>query len=914
MVDPNSLLEQLNKLTDSQREELLFRFDVDEAHLRTGVTKNQQNIDLIRLFQQQESGLHLLQNALREFAFFKGFIPAGTYPVGDELRQREEAREQDAMQAAATRGDAPEYGKITPEKFYSFQRGTEWLGVFRQWDGPRSFRADLLETTIRNSRNRRNCPATAIIGHGGCGKSVALRRLALDLAEEGYKVWWAESPERLVEFGLDDFIDNENKPQFLLIDEIQDLDSSYVERLRRHLKKYPFLVLVVAGRSLPRELRLGTKDQFTPNEAADRVIILDKIAEVLPGWATAASQLKAESLREVRLVRILVVLARRQDPVPQTLEELEEVFLQILVDDLERIREQFPGLATAIVDGAVFREVGIVSLHRCALIALANYHQPHANIPTLFEQVTSNRRWDLLTSLLSFEPTQNYLLFHHAELAEGLLQASQEGLIEPYVDNAYRRAILETSICLAVNSKGDTEISREIAEVSSELLRCFFYQLKNLVDPTIILDYIYQLLNAEVPHYAYFSLVVEDILDLTQEKRLEIFLIAARLVPRRQIGNNTLWRSVLEWVQDSYPENIQDKIFQQLYQAGCQSFVILNEWLQLLPRGEAKEKARVLLTTPGQAHQVLCSCLALLGEEAKEEARALLTTPGQDQQVLCSCLELLGKEAKEEALVLLTTPGQAHQVLCSCLALLGEEAKEEALVLLTTLEQNPKVLCSCLALLGEEAKTFAQEKIKSWAETNSVVLARCFAVAGDTPEAEKAAEEILLRWQAGKKLTSAHKIVALRAPFDTELRTEMALQVLKNWRAEYRPLVTSAFTAFWNDPDAVTDYCRQILRRWDGEIEYQHRNRHKNYRRRHDGHIIKALAHPSLRRQARAAAKRMLQREKNAPGFLTPLLHQRAVETTQGQFPLWTGEEEETEPLQTHQMAVLRPPKVSKLK
>jgi hypothetical protein len=305
--------------------------------------------------------------------------------------------------------------------------------------------------------------------------------------------------------------------------------------------------------------------------------------------------------------------------------------------------------------------------------------------------------------------------------------------------------------------------------------------------------------------------------------------------------------------------------------------------------------------------------LKLLGEEAKEEARVLLTTPGQNPDVLCRCLELLGEEAKEEARGLLTTPGQAHQVLSRCLELLGEEAKEEARVLLSTAGQAHQVLCRCLELLGQEAKQEAQEKIASWAETDSSVLSRCFAIAGDTPEAQKAADEILLRCQAeenldsAKKLDFGYKMVALRTPFDTELRKKMALQVLGNWHKEYRPVLTSALTAFWNDPDAVTDYCRLILRRWDKEIEYQHRKRNI---KRHDGHIIKALAHPSLRRQAQAAAERMLQRETNCPGFVAPLLHQRALEIAQGQFPSWTGKEEETEPLQTPQMGMLRPPKV----
>ena len=242
-------------------------------------------------------------------------------------------------------------------------------------------------------------------------------------------------------------------------------------------------------------------------------------------------------------------------------------------------------------------------------------------------------------------------------------------------------------------------------------------------------------------------------------------------------------------------------------------------------------------------------------------------------------MELLGQEAKEEAHELLKTSGQDKQVICRCLELLGQEAKEEARKLLTTQEQDPQVLC------------------------------RCITVASDTPEAQKVVEEILLRWQAGEKLDFAHKNVALRVPFDTELQKEMALQVLNKWRAEQRLLVVSALTVFCNAPNEVINVCRQILGRWDKEIEYQLLNKRNNLKR-NDAHIITTLTHPNLRKEARAAAMKMVQKEADSPGFLTPLLHKSVLEIAQGKFQSWSGKEEETEPLQTPQMATIRPPKV----
>ncbi len=336
-----------------------------------------------------------------------------------------------------------------------------------------------------------------------------------------------------------------------------------------------------------------------------------------------------------------------------------------------------------------------------------------------------------------------------------------------------------------------------------------------------------------------------------------------------------------------------------------QNFDVLCRCLDLLGQ-DAKQEAIALLSTPGQSKEVLCRCLDLLGQDAKQEAIALLSTPGQNFDVLCRCLDLLGQDAKQEAIALLSTPGQSKEVLCRCLDLLGQDAKQEAIALLSTPRQSKEVLCRCLDLLGQEAEDFAREKIDSWTKINPQVLAKCFAIAGGTPEAQKAANEILLRWRTGETFHASHKSAALRAPFNTEIRRTMAFQVLNNWHKEYRPVVHSALTVFWNDPNAVADYCRKILERWGSEITYQRKHKAKRY----DGHIIKALANPSLRNQAKAESKKMLRTEAQSSGFLTPSLHQQALEISQGQFPSWTGKEGEAELLEASEPTIHEAPKV----
>jgi hypothetical protein len=311
-----------------------------------------------------------------------------------------------------------------------------------------------------------------------------------------------------------------------------------------------------------------------------------------------------------------------------------------------------------------------------------------------------------------------------------------------------------------------------------------------------------------------------------------------------------------------------------------------------------------LLDDPTTSSDVLCRCLELLGEEAKERAKLLLDDPTTSFEVLCRCLELLGEEAKDQAKLLLVD-SKDKEVLCRCLELLGEEAKDQARQLLEGPTTSSDVLCRCLELLGEEAKPFATERIRNWTETEAEVLVRCFQIAGETPEAEKAADELLAAWD--KRVPPLLRVAAIRAPFDTPLRTQRAREVLDDWHRQYRRLVAAALMAFWNNPDAVTRDCRVIISRWHLEIVYRHKNKKRLQFHNYDGHIIKALFHPALRKEASQAAQAMLYKAKYSPGFLSPELHRQAENIIRGEWQPWAVPGEGITQEQSEQVIILEP-------
>lgn len=916
------LLARLKQLTPAQFEEILFRLSVDVADLPgSAASHTERAMTLIRRLGQQEAGLRQLQELLDDLKWFAEFLPHGAYRVGRRLFEREEGRERQMMTEAAARGEDPEKYRVTREEFYTFRPEASWLGVLRNWDAPRSFHSELLAHVLSTRYPPHHCPAAAIIGPGGSGKSVALRRLAVDLAQQGQRVWWVEEPERLIRFGLSQLASAEPEPCFLMLDEIEGLEDQYAKRLRSDLQRHPSLILVVAGRHLPGSFRgrvTAGAGLFEPDEAADRATILAKIAETIPAWAQTAGQLAAEPLRNARLIRVLLVLARRE-AAPSNLEELETTFLEILADDIRRIRAILPGLAEAVIDAAAMREVH-PHISRRTLIALADHYQPMASIPSLLEEVVGNPRWQALAPLVSHDPQFDKVQFYHDELAEGLILAGQRNLLGPRIvgDDAWRKATLDLVIRLGSRFSSSCALSGAARRSPP------------LVSSEHVVRYVRQLLAAGNDHPSYLCLIVDERLPLEQRERLELLSAAAQFSP----CTNWLWGEVWSWIRH-YPKAKAGELLEQLYQAGCRAPSILNPLLDHLPLERAKGLAREWLADAATSPDVRCSCLDLLGTEAQEDIEKLLTDPATHPHVLSRCfglvrklglpsqkaknraeilvadpatptdvwcrsLELLqsvgppSQEVKERAELRLDDPATPTEVNCRSLELLqsvgppSQRVKERAKLLLDNPATPREVKCRCLALLDAEAQPFAVERLRSWRETDPDLLGPCLRIAGATPDGQQAIEEMLARWD--ESVPERLRAAALRVPQDVPRRTQRAWEVLLNWQAQYRPLVTAALGVFYSDPDAVIEFCRAILDRWPQEI----RGRRKRKLPEYNGHIVKALSHPHLREHARRVAQHMLRAEAKDPHFLSEGLRRWAEDIMLGRWPSWTAAEEST--------------------
>jgi glycosyltransferase involved in cell wall biosynthesis len=433
---------RLERLSDSQLDSLLVDLEVDRDHPAPVVVEHGQRVaQLVRLLEDDNPARFRAWDFLEQINGGERASPSGLLPVGDELRARERALEHERIARAAHQGHDSGQGRITPERFYTFKGDAAWLGVFRDWDARRAFHEQLVRRVEQMLATGSPIRIAGITGRSGAGKTVALRRLGVDLAATGVEVWWVDDYRLAFDLGLRDLAERgDHKPRLVLLDDVHGLDVEDLGRVRQLLRRSPAMAFVVAGLNMPATLRsmltLGD-NLLLADEAADHSALLAKIGQVLPEWAERARALATQPLQSAPLLRLIVVLAHARIRIPRTLEELETCFLECLRDEVLRVKDVHPGFAEALLFAAMLR-----CLSRRTMMALANYYRPGHGL--LFRLDGSEHLWAAAESLTFHDQFHDRVAFHHDELAEGVVEAARRGLFEPWVtfDDAWLRVAL----------------------------------------------------------------------------------------------------------------------------------------------------------------------------------------------------------------------------------------------------------------------------------------------------------------------------------------------------------------------------------------------------------------------------------------------------------------------------------------
>jgi hypothetical protein len=426
---------RLGQLSASQLQDLLSYAEIDRSHLPPAEVDHAKRVaQLVRYLDFDNHARFRAWKVLDQIKFHKRPLPRGLIAVGDGLRTGERAAEDARVAAVAANGRDPSEGRVTPERFYSFKQDAAWLGIFRDWDVRRRFHDQLSRCVEHQLSADSAVRIAAIMGRGGTGKSVALRRLGVDFAAAGLEVWLVEDHRLALASGLSALVEpNRRERRLILLDDVQRLEPHHIRQLRELLTRAQGMALVIAGRDMPAEFRALLKageNLFATDEAADQRAILARIAEVLPEWAEPAEALASAAMQRAPLVQLLFVLPRCAKNIPRNLEELELRFLNLVAQEILAVKEVHPGLAQALLFAAMVRSSGY-DLSWPSMIALADYYEPGTSFLSLLD--ANNRQQSLAEPLTFHDPIHDTIVFHHDELAEGVVKAGLHGSFEPWV-------------------------------------------------------------------------------------------------------------------------------------------------------------------------------------------------------------------------------------------------------------------------------------------------------------------------------------------------------------------------------------------------------------------------------------------------------------------------------------------------
>jgi hypothetical protein len=253
--------------------------------------------------------------------------------------------------------------------------------------------------------------------------------------------------------------------------------------------------------------------------------------------------------------------------------------------------------------------------------------------------------------------------------------------------------------------------------------------------------------------------------------------------------------------------------------------------------------------------------------------------PAEEHDVICTCLEFAGERGSAYAQQTLEAPERyPKEVIARALALHGAKMPELVGQLLKPSTEE-EVQCRAIEVLGQEATPYARKLLSAWRDAPATVLVRCFQVTKESEESKRAAQEMVEQFGT---IPVQLRPAALRSAPDSDLRRRLAEEVLANWERRDRRLVTSAMTAFWNDPATAAPACRQILKKVQRELPHQSPRRRWKY----DGHISKALANPCCEEEARRAAGQILSAPKSRA---SPTLRKVAQATLDGSHMPWSN-------------------------
>ena len=770
-----------------------------------------------------------------------------------------------------------------PLQFYSSNNIVQWYGLLQKWDAPRQQYSGICQSIASSFDDiYSDMPVAAVVrGDGGSGKSVLLRRIALDLRSQYTVYWIADNAEDFINNEWVYDIDNNSTEKYLLIVEdwyrnfASTEDRSTANRLLQKVKSKTNVRLLIGDRHSQSTYYPKINQAIYDLRSKENGKLLEYISNIVPEWENKFQETEQEKLLKTGLFQILFVY--QYADTANTLNRAENYFLEVVQSDFKHLvksdKQFYKGLAHALYVYANLYTDFALTLSPEAVIVLAEFYSGSKrpiklkqNSLALVDDPIIHR---YLNVIVKNSQGKEYFIvrFLHDTLAD-------EGWKNVIVDKRdafdFNHSIIEILNSLR-SQKTNNDLSKVIYRITQ--VNC------GLLSKEQIISICGHLIDSHCESPLYVCILFDEkLLEITDEVRISFI---DRLVG---FGNERsgIWAPITDWIKNNLTVKEQLSIFRKIVGGGniCQS--VLTNYYRLLDEPELKQFVISDFNLDKMKDPYYTELTTVILDRIGSDADVLIIVRNYlksleyrwDNNVFPKCLKLIKGEdvAKTAAQNYLQSPSPENTVenFCACLKVLDLEASKVIVDILNSDIENyhHTIVYGSLAVVGNNNNP----------ELNNAAENAVAKIINEKPKHydEKEFERFYVYLQMMK--------IPL---FRVSAWCNEVNNLLDGFEYIHRNLFYSLTLSHTDNPEPLAEPCLYFIRNWKNEF-----GRSKKYW----GYLVRSLAHPIIQEQAYLKSEVQLLaidmlHAKNCPpklkNWLSSIVHN-------GVFPQWKRLEEPT--------------------
>lgn len=650
--------------------------------------------------------------------------------------------------------------RFQPINFYSGNSFAQWYGILNNWDAPRQHYKGICQAITSSYTDKYgDMPVAAIVrGDGGTGKSVLLRRIAVDL-RDNYTVYWiADNAEDFLQNEWVYDIENNPNEKYLLV--LEDWyrnfskpdDRVTANKLIQKVKNKQNVRLLIGDRFSTQVYYPKSKHFDLRNTENDS--LLSHIIFQIPEWKYRLSEEQKSRILKTGLFQLLFVYqhADSSEVSPRSI----NYFLEIIQSDYNELIQNgntfYRGIAHALYIYANLYADYSIMLSSEAIVILAEFYSEtkrpfglKQNAEELRNDPIVKRYLDIISSSKG-DRYISYTKFLHDTLAD-------EGWKHIEVDCRMKFGFADSIIEIIEALK---------REGSKEDLSTLFSIVVDIAPSLLSKENVISICDFLIENRTYSSnyiktMFLNPILELGIEQRVNYIY----QINSFSKNNEGLWHYITKWLQKAVSNKKQLTILNKLVELGNFCPSVMAHYYDLLSDNELESRIKTDFTINNLSNSTLHNALSRFWKRLKGNPNikstifAFLQTEGYE---LSGCPLGCLSAFREEPIVHFTAekylnsidPWRKINTFSLCLKICKDKpiAKQKAREFLQSpyFSYHDDSLSSCLKLIKEEslAKEIAHEFFKlSDAYKTSNNFTTCLQVINEEPLAKEKAREYL---------------------------------------------------------------------------------------------------------------------------------------------------------------------------